>query len=94
MFDYQVAMAYRNNGLSNAQIAARMGKSYCTVLNHIGYQPKFMTLNNQSLGRHQAAEKRANVYQAKIVMSKIRAIDEKIIKLTAKKNELLAGKLA
>ena len=89
MFNVMYATSLRNNGLSNRQIAMRMGKSYATVHKYIGDQPKFMTLANRKLGIKQHHESQRLVASHAKTMKEIAAIDKKIILLTERKNKLL-----
>lgn len=91
MFNKSFAMELRNNGLSNREISLRMGKSYQTVLNHIGKQPQFMTTNNKNLGRRIAHEKRIMVKTNALQMKQIGLITNQIIELKTKQDMLTKG---
>ena len=66
----------RREGLSNVEIAKRMGCDYHTVRNHIGRQPKEMTSVNLSGGRKMAKLKRDTRVEAKEAMQNIPAPTE------------------
>ena len=94
MFNKQIALQYRNDGMTNVQIANRLGCHYLTVLKHIGSQPEFMTKNNRQLGQRIRRQKNAIEYSNRLTMQKIAMIDAKIVELQAQKRRLMEGGVA
>lgn len=79
----------REQGLTSAQIAKRVGRSYYTVLNHIGYQPSEITENSVAYRTELRKLKSKRRISGKAIMEQKR-IDEARIEAERKAAEEVA----
>lgn len=80
----------RGQGYSNAEIAAKVGRSYLTVLGAIGKQDEELSRQNRSMGQHIRAQKAAARRQY-VINKPIREHNAKVAAAQKKQAEIEAA---